>query len=86
MEHRHNPDAPARRDELEGEGAIRGTARMEAFADGVFAIAMNANSVSFYCNSFSVSGSNCFVIYHLINLLYCQVGFSDKCIVLNSWS
>ncbi len=30
---------PARRDELEGEGAIRGTARMEAFADGVFAIA-----------------------------------------------
>lgn len=34
-----NPDAPARRDELEGEGAIRGTARMEAFADGVFAIA-----------------------------------------------
>jgi len=32
-------DAPARRDELEGEGAIRGTARMEAFADGVFAIA-----------------------------------------------
>lgn len=30
---------PARRDEVEGEGAIRGTARMEAFADGVFAIA-----------------------------------------------
>ena len=30
---------PARRDELDGEGAIRGTARMEAFADGVFAIA-----------------------------------------------
>ena len=28
-------NAPARRDELEGEGAIRGTARMEAFADGV---------------------------------------------------
>ena len=28
-----------RRDELAGEGAIRGTARMEAFADGVFAIA-----------------------------------------------
>ncbi len=34
-----DPDAPARRDDLEGEGAIRGTARMEAFADGVFAIA-----------------------------------------------
>ena len=36
---RLDPDAPARRDALEGEGAIRGTARMEAFADGVFAIA-----------------------------------------------
>lgn len=35
----HSPDEPARRDELEGEGAIRGTARMEAFADAVFAIA-----------------------------------------------
>ncbi len=34
-----DPDAPARRDEHEGEGATRGTARMEAFADGVFAIA-----------------------------------------------
>ncbi len=34
-----NPDEPARRDQFEGEGAIRGTARMEAFADGVFAIA-----------------------------------------------
>jgi len=34
-----DPDRPARRDQLEGEGAIRGTARMEAFADGVFAIA-----------------------------------------------
>lgn len=35
----HNPNAPTRRDEVEGEGAIRGTARTEAFADGVFAIA-----------------------------------------------
>ncbi len=35
----NDPNAPARRDEIEGEGAIRGTARMEAFADGVFAIA-----------------------------------------------
>lgn len=35
----NDPNAPARRDELEGEGAIRGTARMEAFADAVFAIA-----------------------------------------------
>ncbi|MFC7537121.1 TMEM175 family protein [Sphingomonas sp. GCM10030256] len=32
-------NAPARRDEHQGEGAVRGTARMEAFADGVFAIA-----------------------------------------------
>ena len=39
VKQRHNPEAPARRDEIEGEGAIRGTARMEAFADGVFAIA-----------------------------------------------
>lgn len=34
----NHPAAPARRDEHEGEGATRGTARMEAFADGVFAI------------------------------------------------
>lgn len=32
-------DAPVRRDSHEGEGATRGTGRMEAFADGVFAIA-----------------------------------------------
>ncbi|MEO8176188.1 MAG: TMEM175 family protein [Sphingomicrobium sp.] len=32
-------EAPARRDQHEGEGATRGTSRMEAFADGVFAIA-----------------------------------------------
>lgn len=32
-------DAPTRRDEVAGEGAIRGTGRMEAFADAVFAIA-----------------------------------------------
>ncbi|HVM37135.1 MAG TPA: TMEM175 family protein [Sphingomicrobium sp.] len=36
---RDDPNAPARRDDNEGEGATRGTARMEAFADGVFAIA-----------------------------------------------
>ena len=34
-----SPDAPVRRDEHEGDGAARGTARMEAFADAVFAIA-----------------------------------------------
>jgi uncharacterized membrane protein len=36
---RSDLNAPARRDDHEGEGATRGTARMEAFADGVFAIA-----------------------------------------------
>lgn len=36
---RDDPNAPARRDDHEGEGATRGTARMEAFADAVFAIA-----------------------------------------------
>ena len=39
MDGPQNLNAPAPRDEVEGEGAIRGTARMEAFADGVFAIA-----------------------------------------------
>lgn len=34
-----DPNQPARRDEIQGEGAIRGTARLEAFADAVFAIA-----------------------------------------------
>ena len=34
-----DPEAPARLDDHEGEGATRGTNRMEAFADGVFAIA-----------------------------------------------
>lgn len=34
-----NPNDPPRRDSHEGEGATRGTGRMEAFADGVFAIA-----------------------------------------------
>lgn len=39
VEHAHDPNEPARRDEHRGEGATRGTSRMEAFADGVFAIA-----------------------------------------------
>jgi len=39
MEVRHDPNEPARRDDHPGEGATRGTARMEAFADAVFAIA-----------------------------------------------
>lgn len=33
-------DEPVRRDHHEGDGASRGTARMEAFADAVFAIAL----------------------------------------------
>src|SRR3712207_2030261 len=36
---RDDPNAPVRRDDHEGEGATRGTPRMEAFADAVFAIA-----------------------------------------------
>jgi len=36
---RHDPNEPARRDDHDGDGATRGTARMEAFADAVFAIA-----------------------------------------------
>ncbi len=36
---RDDPAAPARRDDHKGEGATRGTDRMEAFADAVFAIA-----------------------------------------------
>ena len=35
-----SPDTPVRRDDHEGDGAARGTGRMEAFADGVFAIAI----------------------------------------------
>lgn len=35
-----SPDDPVRRDDHEGDGASRGTARMEAFADAVFAIAL----------------------------------------------
>ena len=43
-----DPNQPARRDQLEGEGAIRGTARMEAFADGVFAIAFTLPIVGIF--------------------------------------
>ena len=35
----NSPQHPVHRDDLPGEGAARGTARMEAFADAVFAIA-----------------------------------------------
>ena len=52
-----NPDAPARRDELEGEGAIRGTARMEAFADAVFAIAFTLPIISIVMPSVERDGT-----------------------------
>ena len=54
----HNPDAPARRDEIEGEGAIRGTARMEAFADGVFAIAFTLPVMSIVMPSIRNDGAH----------------------------
>ena len=53
----HNPDAPARRDELAGEGAIRGTARMEAFADAVFAIAFTLPIVEIVMPSIDRDGA-----------------------------
>ena len=52
-----DPDAPARRDEIEGEGAIRGTARMEAFADGVFAIAFTLPIVEIVMPSIEREGA-----------------------------
>ena len=48
---------PARRDELEGEGAIRGTARMEAFADAVFAIAFTLPIISIVMPSVERDGT-----------------------------
>jgi len=39
MARKHNPADPPRLDEHPGEGAVRGTQRMEIFADAVFAIA-----------------------------------------------
>jgi uncharacterized membrane protein len=49
-------NAPARRDELEGEGAIRGTERMEEFADGVFAIAFTLPIVGIVMPSIARDG------------------------------
>lgn len=42
-----SPDDPVRRDDHEGDGAARGAARMEAFADAVFAIAITLPVVEF---------------------------------------
>ncbi len=55
--HNQDPEAPARRDEMEGEGAIRGTARMEAFADGVFAIAFTLPIVEIVMPSLERDGA-----------------------------
>lgn len=52
-----NLNAPTRRDEVEGEGAIRGTARLEAFADGVFAIAFTLPIVEIVIPSINGEGA-----------------------------
>ncbi len=62
-----NPNDPARRDELAGEGAIRGTARMEAFADAVFAIAFTLPIVHIVVPTVAHSGDK--LSGELINLL-----------------
>lgn len=49
-------DTPARRDAHEGDGATRGTARMEAFADGVFAIAFTLPVVEIVLPAVESSG------------------------------
>ena len=51
-------DAPTRRDEVKGEGAIRGTARVEAFADAVFAIAFTLPIVQIAMPSTTSDGAN----------------------------
>jgi uncharacterized membrane protein len=49
---------PLRRDSHEGEGATRGTARMEAFADGVFAIAFTLSIFNVVLPAFRGEGSH----------------------------
>lgn len=50
-------DSPARRDAHDGDGATRGTARMEAFADGVFAIAFTLPVVEIVLPTVEQQGS-----------------------------
>ncbi|HVF37354.1 MAG TPA: TMEM175 family protein [Sphingomicrobium sp.] len=64
---------PARRDDLEGEGAIRGTARMEAFADGVFAIAFTLPIVHIVIPE--VKGNGADLGYELIALWPAYMGY-----------
>jgi len=52
-----NKYEPPRRDELVGGGAIRGTARMEAFADGVLAIAFTLPIVEIVIPSIERDGA-----------------------------
>ena len=52
-----NPEDPVRRDSHEGDGASRGTARMEAFADAVFAIALTLPVVEIHIPEMKGSGS-----------------------------
>src|SRR3712207_4376036 len=47
MAEAHDTELAPRRDEHPGDGVARGTARMEAFADGVFAIAFTLPIVEF---------------------------------------
>ncbi|GAA4041523.1 hypothetical protein GCM10022281_23230 [Sphingomonas rosea] len=53
----HASGAPVRRDAHEGEGATRGTGRMEAFADGVFAIAFTLPIFNIVMPTLSGSGA-----------------------------
>ncbi|WP_344710353.1 TMEM175 family protein [Sphingomonas humi] len=51
-------DEPVRRDAHEGEGATRGTNRMEAFADGVFAIAFTLSIFNLVLPELGREGAN----------------------------
>ena len=56
---RRDPNEPARLDDHEGQGATRGTARMEAFADVVFAIAFTLPVVEIALSTPTARGLGC---------------------------